>query len=73
MQSHLVSRNRFVRRIDGVASRLVKVNSGVPQGAVLCPTLFNVFVNDLRVDSVLVLHTPTLLYKISECLAKIYI
>ena len=39
--------NRSIRVvIDGISSNLYPVNSGVPQGSVISPTLFLLFLND---------------------------
>ncbi len=45
-REYLRNRSHFVE-IDGFASKLLPVRSGVPQGSVLGPLLFLVYVNDI--------------------------
>ena len=37
-------------KLEGNTSHLVKLNEGVPQGGVISPTLFLVFINDIMKD-----------------------
>ena len=46
LRSYLSFRSQFVA-IGGHKSSFLKVNSGVPQGSIIGPTLFNVFTNEL--------------------------
>ncbi len=45
-RKYLRNRSHFVE-IDGFASKNFPVRSGVPQGSVLSPLLFLVYVNDI--------------------------
>ena len=45
--SYLANRSQFVSIIDGIHSRLSHVSCRVPQGSVLGPKLFILYINDL--------------------------
>lgn len=46
LQSYLTGRTQFVT-IDGIKSNVCPINVGIPQGSVIGPLLFNVFINDI--------------------------
>ena len=55
LRNYLSNRQHFVQ-LDGFSSSLLPVRSGVPQGSVLGPLLFLVFVNDIP------MHIRSLIY-----------
>ncbi len=46
-QSFLINRTQQVKFLD-VLSRVEAVPAGVPQGAVISPTPFNIYINDME-------------------------
>lgn len=62
--SYLTERNQIVC-VNGAKSELIKPTSSVPQGSILAPLLFSLFINDLVKD----LHCNVLLFA-DDC--KIY-
>ena len=86
IESYLFNRSARVK-IDGHLSHLVKIKEGVPQGGVISPTLFTVFIDDiaatiskhvsraLHADDLAIWssseHITTATYRIQEALNKI--
>ena len=50
MKSYLCNRKQFIQ-IGEIASKMRPVTTGVPQGSIVCPLWFNIFINDIVMAS----------------------
>ena len=48
-ESYLNQRKQFVN-INGTLSDILEIFSGVPQGSILGPILFNIFINNVKLE-----------------------
>ena len=75
LQSYLTNRKQFVN-FGGFTSKCEKIDIGVPQGSVLGPLLFLIYINDLQNNTnlkVLNFADDTLLYStFSKKTIKVY-
>ncbi len=50
MESYIINRKQYVE-IDGTKSELLNITTGVPQGSILGPLLFIIYINDIATSS----------------------
>jgi retron-type reverse transcriptase len=70
IENYLSNRKQYVE-VDGHKSNFTLVNLGVPQGSILGPLLFNIYINDLKnvsqhFESVTYADDTTLIYTIPK-------
>ena len=67
LNSYLRNRRQCVNKINNICSDFLKILSGVPQGSIRGPILFNIFLNDLflclKKQSYITLQTIILLHR----------